>query len=100
MSVNIPRDILLDEVDHLTASGESALAIAKALGTTPSAIARALRRAGGRSELARRFEQARRATEAHPCIDCGGLVSARQSKRCFRCGHVQRLITRRERGIA
>lgn len=51
------RDMYADEVEHLTSLGMSPHAIAKALDTTPSNLARALYREG-RNDLAHPFERA------------------------------------------
>lgn len=85
-----PRDVVLEEVEHLLGFGDRPRRIAAQLGMQPEAIARALYRAD-RPDLARAFERIRgpRRTKrsprpTHPCPGCGGQAS-RNAAQCRSC---------------
>lgn len=84
-----PREIVVEEVEHMLGFGERPNRIAEALGIQSASVAKACWRAG-RPDLAVKFEQTRRAIESHPCMDCGAAVKSPVAPRCRPCGHRER----------
>lgn len=84
-----PSAITAEEAEFLLSCGQSPHEICRSLGIKAGSVARAMERAG-RQELAATFERVRRATLAHPCVDCGGPVASPAAPRCRRCATQQR----------
>ena len=88
------RDALAEDVEWMLHNGEGISQILTRLGRTPTAIARALYRAG-RGDLATPFNRLVLQAKRHPCHDCGRPGVNRNADRCARCAAIVREAKKR-----